>query len=32
LVRKMLERDPRQRITAHEVLCKWFHSFASGYY
>ncbi|KAG6751104.1 hypothetical protein POTOM_045622 [Populus tomentosa] len=21
LVRKMLERDPRQRITAHEVLC-----------
>ena len=31
LVRKMLERDPRQRITAHEVLCKWFHSFALGH-
>lgn len=22
LVRKMLERDPRQRISAHEVLCE----------
>ena len=24
LVRKMLVRDPRKRITAHEVLCKFF--------
>ena len=23
LVRKMLVRDPRKRITAHEVLCKF---------
>ena len=22
LIRKMLERSPRERITAHEVLCK----------
>lgn len=24
LLRKMLERDPRRRITAHEVLCELF--------
>lgn len=22
LIKKMLQRDPRQRITAHQVLCK----------
>jgi serine/threonine protein kinase len=27
LVRKMLVRDPRKRITAHEVLCKLFSFF-----
>lgn len=27
LIRKMLERDPRRRISAHEVLCKLFHSY-----
>ena len=24
LVRKMLVRDPRKRLTAHEVLCEFF--------
>lgn len=24
LVRKMLVRDPKRRLTAHEVLCKYF--------
>lgn len=24
LVRKMLVRDPRQRLSAHEVLCEYF--------
>lgn len=23
LVRKMLDRDPRRRLTAHEVLCEF---------
>lgn len=27
LIRKMLERDPRRRISAHEVLCESFHSY-----
>jgi calcium-dependent protein kinase len=27
LVKKMLVRDPSKRITAHEVLCKFHHSF-----
>lgn len=25
LVRRMLVRDPKKRLTAHEVLCKYFH-------
>jgi serine/threonine protein kinase len=31
LVRKMLVRDPRKRITAHEVLCKLFISFSFSF-
>ena len=26
LIRKMLERDPRKRISAHEVLCELFYT------
>lgn len=26
LIRKMLERDPIKRISAHEVLCELFHT------
>ena len=30
LVRKMLTRNPKKRLTAHEVLCKFLNSLYHG--
>lgn len=30
LIRKMLTRDPKERISAHEVLCGWFLTLPVG--
>ena len=32
LVKKMLDRDPNTRITAHEVLSKFHHSFFFSFF